>query len=340
MLWQADLFQAKWSIVAKAYSVIRDIKGKDLAPLAAFLKIACPLVGIIAPEEYLTTLGWDISIKDGEKRINRSFIPDFNGFEPQIQTTAMSVDDVVNHCKQVGYCSNNRPGSGVPIPMESAPFMVMTARIQGPMNPGIGATAASPGGIGGPSQTQLNANPGADVLTGNHQPQSASGPDITTSHALATDGAVSSSTTEEEQFSAEFTAAVDMLDEVMAETAAGNSNVNANELVNNPALPSMFGNGFGGNLVGQGTEAVEPPKHFDPAWQVKKCMRQLRESGDEYPYYDQFDPYGDPEKDLQIDMFGDYQFNTYDMSQAVNTDDFVYSEDVSVLSRLDSTKEK
>ena len=44
-MWQADPFHAKWTIAAKAYSVIRDKVGKLRAPLDFFLNIVCPHIG-------------------------------------------------------------------------------------------------------------------------------------------------------------------------------------------------------------------------------------------------------------------------------------------------------
>lgn len=52
-LWQTDPFKAKWSILAKAYSIIRDSKGKGKAPLDSYLAINGPFIGIVPPEKYL-----------------------------------------------------------------------------------------------------------------------------------------------------------------------------------------------------------------------------------------------------------------------------------------------
>jgi hypothetical protein len=52
-MWQADPFHAKWTIAAKAYSVIRDKVGKAQAPLDTFLHIVCPLLGKL-PVAHLT----------------------------------------------------------------------------------------------------------------------------------------------------------------------------------------------------------------------------------------------------------------------------------------------
>jgi hypothetical protein len=45
LMWNADPFHAKWTIVAKAYSVIRDKVGKDQAPLDIFMRKVCEHIG-------------------------------------------------------------------------------------------------------------------------------------------------------------------------------------------------------------------------------------------------------------------------------------------------------
>ncbi|KAF4119844.1 mating type protein MAT1-1-1 [Geosmithia morbida] len=59
-LWNQDPFRNKWVLVAKVYSFIRDEVGKDKIPLSQFLGISCPLMKIISPSAYLSTLGWRV----------------------------------------------------------------------------------------------------------------------------------------------------------------------------------------------------------------------------------------------------------------------------------------
>lgn len=58
LLWAKDPFRNKWVLIAKVYSFVRDEVGKAEAPLGDFLAIACPIMGIIEPAEYLRLLGW------------------------------------------------------------------------------------------------------------------------------------------------------------------------------------------------------------------------------------------------------------------------------------------
>ena len=50
-LWQADPTKAKWTILAKAYSKLRDKVGKKKAPLPPFLAINAPFIGVVRPME-------------------------------------------------------------------------------------------------------------------------------------------------------------------------------------------------------------------------------------------------------------------------------------------------
>jgi len=45
--WLRDPFKAKWAIVARANSAIRDKVGKPRAPLDRFLSLVCPALDII-----------------------------------------------------------------------------------------------------------------------------------------------------------------------------------------------------------------------------------------------------------------------------------------------------
>jgi hypothetical protein len=101
-MWHEDPFHAKWAIVAKAYSVIRDQVGKAQAPLDQFLQLVCPVVGILAPEEYLGNMGWNM-LDGHNKEVVRTTAPNFLSFDAALLTTTMSADDLVRLCQKVGY---------------------------------------------------------------------------------------------------------------------------------------------------------------------------------------------------------------------------------------------
>ncbi|KAF1351344.1 mating-type protein ALPHA1/MAT-1/A-1, partial [Delphinella strobiligena] len=102
-LWQNDPFKAKWSILAKAYSMIREHKAKDAAPLDKFLSHTCPHIGIIPKNDYLSVMGWEIVEENGEVRMERRFAPDVASFPENILTTNLSAEEVVAFCYHVNY---------------------------------------------------------------------------------------------------------------------------------------------------------------------------------------------------------------------------------------------
>ncbi|KAL9123254.1 MAG: hypothetical protein Q9187_000199 [Circinaria calcarea] len=129
-LWSADPFKAKWTILAKAYSVIRDKVGKQDAPLDAFLEINGPFVGIVAPADYLVMLGWEITM-DGEGQISlrRCEEIDLASIDYDLLTTNLSVQDIVQHSYEFGYFMDI--GAGLDFDVFQ-PAMMMATGVQGP----------------------------------------------------------------------------------------------------------------------------------------------------------------------------------------------------------------
>lgn len=107
-MWQNDPFKAKWSILAKAYSIIRESNSKSDAPLDMFLAVTCPLIGVIPRDEYLRAMGWTIAeLDDGVKHMERLYTPQIASFPESILTTNMSSEDIVAHCLSVSYVRQN-----------------------------------------------------------------------------------------------------------------------------------------------------------------------------------------------------------------------------------------
>ena len=103
-LWHKDPFQAKWTILAKAYSIIRDNKGKDNAPLDSFLALNAPLIGITSPAKYLEMLGWRFSVNENnETSLTHEASATDMPFDKALLTTNLSVNDVIQHCYACGY---------------------------------------------------------------------------------------------------------------------------------------------------------------------------------------------------------------------------------------------
>ena len=103
-LWQTDPFKGKWSILAKAYSIIRDQHGKENAPLDKFLLINTTFIGIADPKHYLDILGWEIAVDvDGQVVIRREIEVDVNTLDRRLLITNKSVDDVIRNSYHNGY---------------------------------------------------------------------------------------------------------------------------------------------------------------------------------------------------------------------------------------------
>jgi len=103
-LWQQDPFKAKWTIVARGYSSIRDHVGKSNAPLDIFLKLACPVIGIIGVEDYLEKMKWFVKISpDGHISLHQGSTPNIEVFESHFMHTSMTERDVINFVASQGY---------------------------------------------------------------------------------------------------------------------------------------------------------------------------------------------------------------------------------------------
>lgn len=108
-LWVDERFKAKWAIVAKAYSVIRDSIGKVNVPLDKFFAIAIDHVGIINVDQYLLCMGYAKPTANA-KVLTRLFHPTVSDFPNYIRTTNVSVDDLVDYCKKTGHFGEVQTG--------------------------------------------------------------------------------------------------------------------------------------------------------------------------------------------------------------------------------------
>ncbi|KAL8889932.1 MAG: hypothetical protein Q9215_002857 [Flavoplaca cf. flavocitrina] len=123
-LWQHDPFKAKWALLAKAYSVIRDHIGKEHAPLDAFLSLVANFVGIIGPHSYLSDMGWEISVDElGNVSLEKN---DTTDVDVGMLSTNISVEDIIAYASAHGYVAMGLINKG-PI---SQPSMTMAASAQ------------------------------------------------------------------------------------------------------------------------------------------------------------------------------------------------------------------
>lgn len=104
-LWQNDPFKAKWAILAKAYSIIRDDHVGEVS-LDSFLNLNANILGIIVPEAYLTSMGWELSV-DGQSQYTMARVKPSAATEADVSTN-YSVNDIVARCYDMGYVSENK----------------------------------------------------------------------------------------------------------------------------------------------------------------------------------------------------------------------------------------
>ncbi|KAL8779573.1 MAG: hypothetical protein Q9213_006878 [Squamulea squamosa] len=125
-LWQSDPFKAKWTLLAKAYSVIRDHVGKEHAPLDGFLSLVADFVGIIDPQNYLGTMGWEVSVDELStvSLLKNDMVKIDNG----MLSTTISVEDIIAYASAHGYVAMGLINKG-PI---SQLLMTMVASVQSP----------------------------------------------------------------------------------------------------------------------------------------------------------------------------------------------------------------
>lgn len=105
-LWQNDPFKAKWAILAKEYSIIRDDHESEVS-LDQFLEITAKYIGLFEPARYLDAMGWQLNFDDQQQytmaKVKITTIPEAD------VSTNYSVGDIVKHCYDTGYVSE-KPG--------------------------------------------------------------------------------------------------------------------------------------------------------------------------------------------------------------------------------------
>nr|ADE44135.1 MAT1 [Alternaria brassicae]BAJ10501.1 mating type protein MAT1-1-1 [Alternaria brassicae] len=106
LLWDADPNKSLWSLMAKAWSAIRDQIGKDKAPLDQFFSLICPHLNIPTPESYLAVLGWSVSInEEGDPTISRDGSSRSASIGAGLSDFALSVEDIIAYVQSMGYAS-------------------------------------------------------------------------------------------------------------------------------------------------------------------------------------------------------------------------------------------
>ena len=128
MLWKADPFKAKWAILAKAFSEIRDVKGKSDALLTEFLDINAAFIRIVEPDRYLGALGWELGVDaEAKMSLRQKHNFDITSIGNDLLTTNVSVADVVENCYQHRYIARDGAATN---PHGNGQVMVMASSAQ------------------------------------------------------------------------------------------------------------------------------------------------------------------------------------------------------------------
>ncbi|PYH44972.1 mating-type protein MAT alpha 1 [Aspergillus saccharolyticus JOP 1030-1] len=110
-LWQNDPFKAKWTIIAKAYSIVRDThEHEHSVTLETFLNLNSGMIGILQPEQYLDVMGWQLVV-DEQHQYTMTKVKLPSTTEEQLVTN-YSVDDIVRNCYDTGYVSGGNRNDG------------------------------------------------------------------------------------------------------------------------------------------------------------------------------------------------------------------------------------
>jgi hypothetical protein len=121
-LWQNDPFKAKWAILAKAYSNIRDKHGREVS-LDTFLNLTVPFIGLIEPTNYLGTMGWHLTMSEDNHYNVEKDVP--VQVDLSNTSTNLSVADIVNYCYGTGYVVDDQrleePEQGPVVPFAAQP---------------------------------------------------------------------------------------------------------------------------------------------------------------------------------------------------------------------------
>jgi hypothetical protein len=102
VLWARDIFKSKWAILARAFTLIRDAGVSGT--VEAFLRIACPYIGIIPIDQYLSSMNWVFEIREQTETcqstavLRQTFAPDINSFPTHIAQTNLTDLDIINFC--------------------------------------------------------------------------------------------------------------------------------------------------------------------------------------------------------------------------------------------------
>lgn len=286
--WRLDPFQAKWTILAKAFSVIRDDKGKKDASLDAYLAISAPFVAIVRPADYLGMMGYQLTVVNNQATMIRQQNFNINAIDRALLTTPHSVNDVVENCYRQGFITENRTDAG---PSNSHGAMIM-------------ATNASP------VPMPVHSNPVPMPVHSNLAPVP-----VHSTQAEQSSLTESGTNTQRGEANIQDEQTVTQDEEVKENTGSDE------QQSDQPVTQSSV---FGIDVV---TTGVGSPGNYltDDSFPIL-TMDTIDQSLGQFPFNDAFDP--GLREGYVFDPFGGYNFGATDMSDVAefNMNDWVFNE--------------
>ncbi|KAL9055862.1 MAG: hypothetical protein Q9162_003288 [Coniocarpon cinnabarinum] len=158
-LWQNDLFEAKWSIIAKAWTDLRDDEGFPIMKVRDFCDFACPKMGILKPEDYLAALGWTLIESVEGKKLEKIFEPELSNFQEDIRVSNVSSVELVQESRAA--FGNTSGGSQIPPPTstsQTGPTMTMVSTSTAPAPNVTNSSHATPPDTAESSSLPLSTN--------------------------------------------------------------------------------------------------------------------------------------------------------------------------------------
>ncbi|KAK6614652.1 hypothetical protein H4I96_00973 [Botrytis cinerea] len=102
VLWGRDPFHAKWSIIARAYTLMRDAGVRR--SVSEFLALVCPHIGILTVDDYLSDLNWTFETnEEGTVCLRQTSPPEIGSFPAHIARTLLTDLDIITFCGTQGY---------------------------------------------------------------------------------------------------------------------------------------------------------------------------------------------------------------------------------------------
>nr|Q9Y8D1.1 RecName: Full=Mating-type protein MAT-1 [Curvularia cymbopogonis]AAD33445.1 mating type protein MAT-1 [Curvularia cymbopogonis] len=117
LLWDRDPNKSLWSLMAKAWSNIRDQVGKDQAPLDEFFDIICSHLKLPDPASYLDLHGWILIVNDqGDPTLVESIDSKSASVGSSHIDLALSVEDIIAFVRNAGYAPTYIPNDNITSP--------------------------------------------------------------------------------------------------------------------------------------------------------------------------------------------------------------------------------